>query len=100
MEFPILAWTMYHNANDRKYNLYLIIGEKGDKYICFDAKRMPDLYVNIVRDKIDELKKMNADMAGSWLRQHMSDWRKYYKEIYKERLKIEDVFDISKKAKV
>jgi DNA-binding GntR family transcriptional regulator len=99
MEFPVLAWTMYSNANERKYRLYLIVGEKGDKYICFAASDMPDPHIDLIRDNIDDLRKMDTAMASTWLRQHIDDWRKYYKEIYKERLSIEDVFEVPKKGK-
>ncbi len=95
MEYPALAWARYEHGNKKDYRLLFLIGETAAKYIALDASSMPEGDVEVIRQNIVELRKFNVDRRVVWVREHVAGWKHFYKEIYKERLTVQEVFKVT-----
>jgi hypothetical protein len=99
VEYPNLAWTTYTHGNKKEPRLFFIVGEKADKFVCLDGTKMPESDVNVLRDHVEELQIMDVDMRVTWIRDHLVAWRTLYREVYKDRLVIQEVFKVPERKK-
>ncbi len=94
MEFPYLVWAHYINGPKQDFKLLFLLGDKGEKVIALDGKKIPHDDVGKIRTHLKELKSMSVPDRVTWIRDNVVSWRQIYKEVLKSRLIVREEYEI------
>jgi hypothetical protein len=91
-----ISQMIYEHGTTKKEFMALVVGNNGNKTILIDDKFIDESDASLIRKNYDNISNFSIPNQVKWIRENCPKSYKGYKEIYSERLKIINVFDIKK----
>ena len=74
----------------KKYRfLAFVIGDSEDKIYCLKSSYLNDLDVLLLKNNIDNLKKLSPEKVIEWCKKHIAGYKKAYRGISKKNCLVE-----------
>lgn len=84
-----LIWAVYDKDKIAKHYLLIYLGQKDNNIVALLADELTNKEIRILRDNLDEIRKLEFDRISNWLKQHLPvGFKKGYRHFKADKFQI------------